>query len=144
MYSYVCNINDLNISNYLNDINLNIIFVIPKIFNKNANYTEEYIFQAKNENDELVNGTIGFNHNKVSIEYQTQNNQTHIFTSSITYYTEKDYVVNTIHLLSENNKQTLVESNYGENIPKKDIFKFKTQKTVKQKNIYTYMANFRH
>lgn len=144
MSLYVYNINDTNISKYLNDINLNIIFAIKKTLNQNFNYTEEYIFQAKNENNELVNGTISFNHNKVNIEYHTQNNQTHIFTSSITYYDEKNYVVNTVHILSKNNSQTLLESNYGENIPKKDIFKFKTQKPIKQKKKEIYITNFRH
>lgn len=129
--------NDLYVLRYLNNINIKEVLGFAK------DNDEKYIFQGKNENNEFVNGTVNFNHNNVNIVYQTENAQIHMHTSTITYYGNGEYAVKTEHILVKNGKSVLLESKYGENIPKQDIFNFK-EKTKKENDnfVYTYQRKF--
>lgn len=128
--------NEFNIIKYLNDVNLKDIITFIKLPNQKERILEEYLFQAKNDDNEIITGHIYILNNEINISYRSKTNTIHSFASKIIFYTSSEYIVITKHsVISPKNEEIVLDRKVGHNIDKRNIFSFKeNKKNKKNKN----------
>lgn len=124
--------NEFNIIKYLNDINLKDIITFIKLPSKKERIIEEYLFQAKNDDNEIITGNIYILNNEINISYSSKANTIHSFSSKIIFYTSNEYTVITKHsVINPENEEIILDKKIGHNIDKRNIFSFKGNKKNK-------------
>ncbi len=128
---------EFNIIKYLNDIQLQDIISLFIVTTKNGYY--EYSFEAVDQNNEFVSGSVCVYSDKVNICYRANNGLYHQYSSKLIFYNQVDYdVITEYSTINSDEEKSIINRKIGKNIPKRNLFGFKENKINRQKTLLYY------
>lgn len=111
-----------NIDKYLSDINLSLI-TYKKV--PNVHVLEQYDFEALDDENKIINGSIFYSFAQIDINFKAKNGINHLYSCVIKHSSINDCVIQNTHSILENGNQKVIDIITRENIPAQEYFNFK-------------------